>query len=178
MEEMKMYSLTADEKVSGVMIYTQGMLVRGDAVTKEHSRVSVWLRTMGAPEYIHLLKPQVVNLEGSAARTLSFSEMYLPTDQVIGFHLTPPAHDPMDFDETEMNRRIQPITVLVGTFVFNGAIRVSTQVDLGTSITSGRSIWMSIYDVKISNPLLPQMGEMQVPMLLVRPGQVGFGLKE
>jgi len=173
-----MYTLASDEKASGVMIYTQNLLVIGDAVTKQHNRVSVWLRTEGAPEYIHLLKPQVVNLAGGAARTLRFSELYLPTAQVIGFHLTPPDQDPMDYDETEMNRKMQPITVLVGTFIFNGAIRISTLVDLGTSITYSRSVWMSIYNVRISNPLLPQMGEVQVPMLVVRPGQVGFGLVE
>jgi len=171
-----MYTLASDEKASGVMIYTQNTLVRGEAVTKQSNRVSVWLRTEGAPEYIHLLKPQVINLNGSAARKLSYSEMYLPTAQIIGFHLTPPAHDPLDYDESEKNCKMQPITVLVGTFVFNGAIRISTQVDLGTSITSGRSVWMSIYDVKISNPQLPEMGEVQVPMLVVRPGQVGFAL--
>jgi hypothetical protein len=95
---------------------------------------------------------------------------------VIGFHLTPPAHDPLDYDEIEKNRKMQPVTVLVGTFIFNGAIRISTLVDLGTSITSARTVWMSIYNVKISNPQLPQMGEVQVPMLVVRPGQVGFAL--
>jgi hypothetical protein len=171
-----MYTLASDEKASGVMIYTQNTLVRGDAVTKQSNRVSVWLRTEGAPDYIHLLKPQVINLSGSAAKMLSYSEMYLSTALVIGFHLTPPAHDPLDYDETEKNRKMQPISVLVGTFVFNGRIRISTLVDIGTSITSGRSVWMSIYDVKISNPQLPQMGEVQVPMLVVRPGQVGFGL--
>jgi len=102
--------------------------------------------------------------------------MYLPTGQIIGFHLTPPARDPLDYDETEKNRRMQPVTVLIGTFVFNGAIRISAQVDLGTSITSAHTIWMSIYNVRISNPQLEQMGEIQVPMLLVRPEQVGFGL--
>jgi hypothetical protein len=171
-----MYTLASDEKTSGVMVYTQNMLVRGDVVTKHHSRVSVWLRTDGAPEFLHLLKPQVVNLAGNSVRAASLAEIYLPTAQVIGFHLTPPAQDPLDYDETEKNRKMQPVSVLVGTFVFNGAIRISTQVDLGTSIASGRLVWMSIYDLKISNPLLPQMGEVQVPMVLVRPGQVGFGL--
>jgi hypothetical protein len=106
----------------------------------------------------------------------TYSEMYLPTSEVISFHLTPPAHDPMDYDETEKNRFMQPISVLVGSFVFNGAVRVSTQVDLGTSIVSGRAIWMSIYDVKITNPHLPQMGEVQVPMLVVKPRQVCFAM--
>jgi hypothetical protein len=171
-----MYSLASDEKASGVMVYTQNMLIRGDAITKQNNRVSVWLRTEGAPEYFHILRPQIVNLAGHTPRTLSFAEMHFPTSQVIGFHLTPPAQDPMDYDETEKNRSMQPVSVLVGTFIFNGAIRISTLVDLGTSITSSRSVWMSIYNVKISNPLLPQMGEMQVPMLVVRPGQVGFAL--
>jgi hypothetical protein len=171
-----MYTLASDEKAAGVMVYTQNMLIRGDAVTKQNNRVSVWLRTEGAPDYMHLLNAQVVNLAGNAPKTVSFSEMHLPTVQVIGFHLTPPAHDPLDYDETEKNRRMQPITLLVGTFHFNGLIRISTLVDLGTSITSGRSVWLSVYDVKVTNPLLPQMGEVRVPMLVVRPGQVGFGL--
>ena len=171
-----MYTLSSDEKASRVMIYTQNTLVRGEVVTKQSNRVSVWLRTEGAPDYFHLLRLQVVNLCGSEARMLSYSEMFLPTAQVIGFHLTPPAHDPLDYDESEKNRKMQPVTVLVGTFIFNGAIRISTQVDLGTSITSARTVWMSIYNVKISNSQLPQMGEVQVPMLVVRPGQVGFGL--
>ncbi len=171
-----MYTLASDEKASAVMIYTQNTLIYGEAVTKQSSRVSVWLRTEGAPEYIHLLRPQVVNLSGSAVRVLSYSEMYVPTAQIIGLHLTPPASDPPDYDESEKNRKMQPVSVLVGTFIFNGAIRISTQVDLGTSITSGRTVWMSIYDVKITNPQLPQMGEMHVPMLVARPGQAGFAL--
>jgi hypothetical protein len=171
-----MYTLASDEKASGVMIYTQNTLIRGEAVTKQSIRVSVWLRMEGAPDYIHLLNPQVVHLSGSAVKSLSYSEMYVPAGQIIGFHLTPPACDPLDYDTTERNRKMQPITVLVGTFIFSGVIRISTQVDLGTSISSGRATWMSIYDVKISNPYLPQMGEVRVPMLVVRPGQVGFAL--
>lgn len=171
-----MYPLASDEKASPVMIYTQNTLIHGEAVTKQSSRVSVWLRTEGAPEYIHLLKPQVVNLSGSAIKVLSYSELYVPSSQIIGLHLTPPASDPLDYDETEKNRKMQPVSVLVGTFIFNGSIRISTQVDLGTSITSGRSVWMSIYEVRITNPLLPQMGEVHVPMMLVRPRQAGFAL--
>ena len=171
-----MYTLASDEKAVGVMIYTQNTLVRGEAVTKQSSRVSVWLRTDGAPEYIHLLKPQVIYLGGNAVRMQNYSEMYLPSIRINAFHLTPPAHDPLDYDETEQNRKMQPITVLIDTFVFDGTIRISTQVDLGTSIEFGRTVWMSIYDVRISNPQLPQMGELQVPMLVVRPGQVSFAL--
>jgi hypothetical protein len=127
---------------------------------------------------MHLLRPQVLNLSGSATKMLTYSELYIPTSEIIGFHLTPPAHDPLDYDESEMNRRMQPVSILVGGFIFNGAIRVSSQVDLGTSIISGRAVWMSIYTVKISSPYLPQMEEVQVPMLLVKPSKVNFALNE
>jgi hypothetical protein len=127
---------------------------------------------------MHLLRPRVLNLSGNATKMLTFSELYIPVPEIIGFHLTPPAHDPLDYDESEMNRRMQPVSVLVGGFVFNGAIRVSTQVDLGTSIISSRAVWMSIYNVKISSSYLPQMGEVQVPMLLVRPSKVNFALND
>ena len=173
-----MYTLTPEEKATPVMIYTRNTLIHGEVVTMESIRVSVWLRTEGSPEYMHLLRPRVLNLSGNATKMLTFSELYIPVPEMIGFHLTPPAHDPLDYDESEMNRRMQPVSVLVGGFVFNGAIRVSTQVDLGTSIISGRAVWMSIYNAKISSSYLPQMGEVQVPMLLVRPSKVNFALND
>ncbi len=170
-----MYTPTADEKTTPVMLYTQNTLVRGEVITKQHIRVSIWLRTEGAPEYMHLLKLQVIHLNTTPAKALSYGEAYLPTSQVIGFHMAPPAKDPPDYDETEKNRVMQPLVALVGSFVIAGSLRVSTQVDIGTSIVSNSRIsWLSLYDVKVSNPNLPQMGEMPVPMLLVRPSQVGF----
>jgi hypothetical protein len=173
-----MYTLTSEEKSTPVMVYTQSLLIRGDVVTKSHIRVSVWLRTEGAPEYLHMLNPQVIFLNASPARAFTFKEIYWPTSQVIAFHLTPPAKDTMDYDETEKNRIMQPLSILVGTFIMNAALRVSTQVDIGTNITSNtRVTWLSLYDAKVSNPNLPQMGELPVPMLLTRPSQIGFGLQ-
>jgi len=171
-----MYTLGPEEKASPVMVYTQTRLIRGDVVTRQQVRVSTWLRTEGAPEFMHILKPQVQDLVGSAVKTTNYSELYQPTSEVIGFHLAPPAHDLMDFDESEMNRALQPVSVLVGGFVFTGNLRVSTQVDLGTSIASGRAVWMSIYNVTVTSPHLPQMGEVRVPFLVVRPHEVVFAL--
>jgi len=172
-----MYTLTPDEKTTPVMAYTHGMLVRGEVVTKQSVRVSVWLRTEGAPEYLHFVKPQVILMTTSPVRVLSYGEMYLPASQVVAFHLTPPGKDPMDYDETEKNRVLQPITVLVGAFVINGGLRVSTQVNIGTSIASfARVPWLSVYEAKVSSASLPQMGEMPIPLLLVRPAQVSFNL--
>jgi hypothetical protein len=39
-----------------------------------------------------------------------------------------------------------------------------------------RVSWMSVYDVQITNPQLPQMAPLQVPMMLVNPNRVGYAL--
>ena len=47
------------------MLYTQDTLVRGDVVTTPNvHRVNIWLRTDGAPKYMHILKPQVIVFGG------------------------------------------------------------------------------------------------------------------
>jgi hypothetical protein len=38
-----------------------------------------------------------------------------------------------------------------------------------------RTSWLSVYDVEISNPLLPQF-LLQVPMMLVNPAHVSLGV--
>lgn len=170
-----MKPLASDEKTALVMIYTQNSLVRGEIIVKISLRVNIWLRTQGVPNYIHLHKPQVVSFGGAAPRTSSFSELYLPTVQVLGFHLAPPADEPLDYEASETNRMMQPLEVLIGAFLIKGKIRISTMTDMATSLDVSRATWMSVYDAEISNPLLPQFN-VQVPMLLVNPSQVSFGL--
>jgi hypothetical protein len=172
-----MYSPAQDEKTAALMLYSETGLVRGEAVVKESVRVSVWMRTDAAPEYIHMLNPQVIVANNSAVKVFTYSEIYFPAAHVLAYHLAPPANDPLDYDENEANRLMQPVTLMVGPFFMKGSIRISTKVDMGTSIASSRSVWMSLYETKISNPYLPQMGEIQVPMVLVRPNHVSFGLQ-
>jgi hypothetical protein len=173
-----MYILRPDEKTTPVMLYTQDALVRGEAVTKQTVfRVNIWLRTDGAPKYIHLLRPQVLVFGGSPVKPLLYSELYFPTSQVIGFHTLPPTDEPLDYDPDEANRMMEPVEALVGTFVMKGKIRISTQTELGTSLEVARVTWMSVYETEITNPYLPQMPPLHVPMVLVNPNEVAFGVK-
>lgn len=170
-----MYTPTADEKTTPVMIYTHDTLVRGEVVTKENVlRVNIWLRTEGAPKYMHVLKPQMLVFGGSPVKALSYSEIYFPTSQVIGFHTLPPVNEALDYDPNEMNRMMQSVDVKVGTFLMKGKIRVSTQTDVGSSLEVARVAWMSLYDVEVVNPYLSQMSPIRVPMVLVNPLHVSF----
>jgi hypothetical protein len=172
-----MYILRPDERTTPVMLYSQASVVRGEVVVKESvHRVNIWLRTDGAPKYMHLLKPQVLVFGGSPVKALSYSEMFYPTSQLIAFHSLPPIEEPLDYDVSETNRMMEPVDVIVGTFMMKGNIRVSTQTEVGVSLEMAGVSWMSIYDVSISNPYLPQMATIQVPMVLVSPTHVAYGL--
>jgi hypothetical protein len=172
-----MYVLRPDEKTTPVMLYTHDTLVRGEAVSKQNvQRVNIWLRSDGVPKHMHILKPQVIVFGGTPVKPLSFSEIFFPTSQLIAFHTLPPTDEPLDYDPTEANRVMQDVQALVGTFVVRGKIRISAQTELATSLEVARVSWMSIYEAEIANPYLPQMPLMQVPMMLVKPEEVAFGV--
>jgi hypothetical protein len=172
-----MYILRPDEKTTPVMLYTQHSVVRGELVTTQSVlRVNIWLRTNGAPKYMHVLKPQVLVFGGSPVKALSYSEVFFPTSEAIAFHTLPPTDEALDYDPNEANRTMEAIDLLVGTFTMKGKIRISTQTEISSSLEMARVSWQSIYDVAITNPYLPQMTALQVPMILVNPNHVSFAL--
>ena len=172
-----MYILRPDEKTVPVMLYAHTSVIRGEAVLKQNSpRVNIWLRTDGAPRYMHILKPQVLVFGGSPVKALSYAEMYFPTSEAIAFHPLPPLEEPLDYDPSEADRKMEVVEMLVGTFVMKGNIRISTHMEVATSLEAARVSWLSVYDVWISNPYLPQMPALQVPMVLVNPAHVSFGV--
>ena len=174
-----MYILRPDERTTPVMMYTRDSLVRGEVVTKESIvRVNIWLRTDGVPKYMHLLKAQILVFGGSPVKALSYSQIYFPTTDLIAFHTLPPADEPLDYDPGEPNRMMEPVEMLVGTFLMKGQIRISSQTEVGVSLEMARVAWMSLYDAVITNPYLPQMPPMHVPMVLVNPSHVAFGIQE
>jgi hypothetical protein len=170
-----MRALTPDEKLVTVMVYTRNMLVRGDLIARESMRVSIWLRTQGVPNYIHLMNAQSLVFGGGTPRSLSYSEIYIPVEEVICFHMAPPAADPLDYDTSETNRAIASVTALVGTFTIKAKIRYSSQIELGASLDVMRTSWLSLYEAEITNPYIPQFN-VQVPMLLVSAKTVSFGI--
>lgn len=120
-----MYTLADDEKTTLVMIYTKDALIRGEVVTKTSVMVvSRWLRTDSAPNYIHLLRAQALYFGGAGIKTFNFAEMYVPTNEVIAFHLAPPAADPLDYEPNEPNRIMEDVTLIVGAFLFKGKVRI------------------------------------------------------
>jgi hypothetical protein len=174
-----MYILRPDERTTPVILYTKESVVRGDVVTKESvHRVNIWLRSDGVPKYLHLLKAQVLVFGGGTGKPLSYPEIYFPSTELIALHTLPPTEEPLDYDPNEANRMMVDVEVLVGTFLMKGKIRISAQTELGVSLEVARVLWMSLYDVAITNPHLPQMQLLKVPMVLVNPAHAAFAITE
>ena len=172
-----MYTLAPDEKMTTVILYSNDSLIRGDLVTKESTRVSIWLRMHGQVNYVHLQKPQVLMFGGPQTKSLAYEEMYFPISQIIGFHIAPPGEEPLDYDADEPNRAMHDVNLLLGCFALKGKLRISTHTDFATTIEVAHTGWLSVYDAEIVSPFVPQMPAIQTPMLLVNPMFISFGVQ-
>jgi len=163
------YNLAPDEKSAPVMAYTETSMVWGDVIVKEVIRVSTWLRTSMIPDHLHLLNARSLLITGgNPARAAFFKELHLPTAQIIAFHLIPPAKDPPDYDPNEPNRKLEPVTLLVGPFRLDGNLRLAGKANLAKYIDISHELYTSLYDVEISYPGLPSLGTVRVPFMLAR----------
>lgn len=163
------YTLAADEKSANVMVYTAGAIYWGEVVVKEIVRVSIWLRTNSAPSRVWLFNGRAVQ-SGivPTPRPTPFQEMYIATSQILMFHMIPPSRDPLDYDPSEPNRRMQPISVLVNNFRVDGLLRLSARSDLASYFEVNRESFTSIYDAKITSLNNPAFGTISVPYVIVR----------
>jgi hypothetical protein len=174
-EAKKPLVLAEGEKSSLIMAYCPPSLVRGEVVTAQAVRVSTWLRTPAAPEYLQIHNAQVLLQAASGpAQSYFFTEYHLPTSQIYAYHLVPPAADPVDYDPSEPNRKMEAVTVLVGGFKFNGNLRMASLTELSKYLNLSHETFVSIYDIEITNPGIPGMGLIHVPMALIRNRAVSF----
>ena len=157
------------QKFFNKKVYETGYPVRKDLALWDRSTASQHLGVTDG-------SPVVLVFGGSPVKALSYSELYFPTAQMIAFHTLPPTEESLDYDASEADRKMEAVDLVVGTFVMKGQIRISTHTELDTTLESARVSWISVYEVSITNPYLPQMPALQVPMVLVNPGHVAFGL--
>lgn len=171
-----MYTPAPDEKTAALMLYTQDGLLRGQVVVKSAlSRVSTWLRTNSAPEFLHLLDVHNLSFSGGASRQSHYNELYLPIQQVIAYHLADGFSEPLDYDSSETNRLPVAVSLHVGTFLINGSLRVSSNSTVGTHLEASHSPWISLYDLSVTNPNMPGM-QVKSPLALFNPSRVIIGL--
>jgi hypothetical protein len=174
--EIIMYTLAPDEKVTTVLVYSPNKLIHGDLVTKKDARVGIWLRMQDLPNYLHLLNTEVLFFGGTPHKSLKYDEYYFPISRIIAFHLAPGSSEPLDYDPETPNRAMVDVDMIIGAFMLKGSVRMSTHADFTRMIEISHTTWFSVYDADINNPFLPEMPTIHVPMVLVNPTQVSFGM--
>lgn len=174
-ETNHLYTLGPEDKSTQVMAYTASSLLLGEVVTKKVIRVSTWLRTPMMPQYITLYGVQLFDFSVSGnPHPMTFKELYLPSSQVIAFHIRPPACDPLDYEPNEPMRKMEPVTALVGPFRFDGSVRMSTQTNLGSYLEVVKEVFTSMYDIQINPIHSPTIKPFEVQYALLRRDLVCF----
>jgi len=163
------YRLGPDEKMNQVMIYTADSLLWGDLVVKSIIRVSTWLRTSAVPDWLTLYNASLlITNQGVNAKAVNFTEMHVPVAQINAIHLIPPAQDPIDYDPTEINRRMEPVNAVFGSFVVKGNLRISTNATLKKFIELTHESFTAVYDDEVTSLTLQNFGSVKIPYILVR----------
>lgn len=175
----KSYTLAVDEKATPAMVYTPTSLAWGDMITKELVRVKTWLRTNMAPIYLSLCDARVLQIVGgaAAARPWAFAEYHVPTSHAIAFHLLPPAPELLEPDPLEPNRKMEPVTALVGLFRFDGFAQMASMSRLGGYLDATKETFLPLYAVEVSHPAVPSLGMMRIPYVLVRQEMAMFAAR-
>ena len=161
--------LKNDEKCVAVMAYTATSICMGDVILKEKLRGSTWLRTNAAPDNVFIYNARVLNvINNGTAKQLLFPEIHISVAQINIFHLVPPTQDPLDYDVNEPNRKMESISILCDTFRIDGLMRMSNQATLAKYVEVTREPFTSLYNAEISCLLLPALGIIKVPYVIVR----------
>jgi len=168
-QEKKSYSIDEDEKVTSVMVYTDTHLFLGDVILKKAIKVSLWLPPPAIPQFIHLHNCNLVLLNSVPPNnTLTLHETFIPISHVIGFHIKPPAHDPLDYDPNTTNRKMEPVSAIIGHFRMDGYLRMSTQTSIDKFLDVSKELFISLYDVDISQIKQDINQNFHVPFVLAR----------
>ncbi len=164
-----LYTLQPDEKATMVMVYTDSYLYWGEVITKERIRVSTWFRTNAAPDNLCIYNGMAL-LPGSSGplKPINYPEVHIPMERVIAFHMLPPSCDPVDYDASESNRKMENVVALVGQFRLDGKLRMATQMNLEKYFEIARETFTALYNVTVSHPGMPQFNLPKVPFVLVR----------
>jgi len=169
------YALTQDDKTTPIMIYTPQKLIWGNLISKQVIRVSTWLQSDMAPKYLSIADAQTLVFgAGSSTATLKFPILYIETNLIRAYHIMPPTDESPYYEENEPNRKMEPVTAMVGVFRLDGAIRMAVQSDIHTYLGVSKGDFLPIHDISMTCPVLPAIKGIRAPFGLIRQADAIF----
>ena len=147
------------------MVYTSQGIIWGKLPHSELIQASRILLGVTIPEYVYLVEAQALFLEPNfAAKPVRHSQMMVPTNTVLGFNLMPPQKDQLDYDPTEPNRKMSPVTLYMGPLVVKGNLRISEITNVKTTVEVTKADFITLYDIEVSHPNNPKMSPIRSNM--------------
>ena len=128
------------------------------------------------PDFITLNNAQLSFSHGNAlTKPIKYTELHIPFWSIHGYHLMPPHKAQLDYDPSEQNRIMAPITIHVGAFLFLANFRIATQASIKTILDVAKADFLVVYDAEISHPGNQNMKPIQVNFALVNRTSSIFG---
>ncbi|GAB4496900.1 MAG: hypothetical protein OHK0052_07520 [Anaerolineales bacterium] len=164
-----LYKLSPDEEILHYMVYTADNLFMGDLISKKTIRISTFVRTPMAPKYLVLYDAKVLSLDAKpGTRPAAFPLIHVPLASVLAMHPRPPAAEPIDYDQSEANRKFEQASLLVGPLRFDGKFRMSIRTNVTQYLDVTKEPFISLYEATITSMVHQEMGIIQSAMITVR----------
>lgn len=167
-----------NDKLTATMFYTTNSMIWGQVLSKKPIRVSTWLLTDMAPNYLTIYDAQALIIGGHKPVSLKFPVLHLQIFNVNAYHLIPPASEPPDYDPDEPNRKMVPTTAIIEHFRFDGFTRMAAFSNANNYLAAAKAEFVPIYDARMTCPLVPSIKGVQTPMVLLRQHRVMFAMEE
>jgi len=133
-----------------MMVYTSQGLFWGRLPHSSGIQPSRILLGVTIPEYLALIEGQAMFMEQNfIGKPIKHERLLLPTSTVLGYHLMPPMEDVLDYDPTEPNRKMEPITLYMKALKVTGSIRMSAVTDAKTTLEVMKADFITLYDLEI-----------------------------
>ena len=167
--------LQPGEVTTSMMFYTTNGLIWGDIVHHESILATRILTGVTIPEFLTIYNAQIMFSQMNyIGKPIKRKEVYLPANQVMLYHLTPPQEDQLDYDPTEPNRKMSAVNFFTPPFTVNGEMRISEVTTVKTNLEVLKAEFIAFYNLEITHANNPNMKPIRTNMGYVRTKQSIF----
>lgn len=160
--------LDPTDRLVRMAVYFPGWMLVGQQIQKQAVRPSMWLRTVGLPDFVSFYDvTRVAFSDGGVPVVEEMLEITIALSQILAMHVLPPSTEVAEFDPSEQNRKFAPVRALTGPFRFEGSLRLPQHLTVGRQLSIYRDVYIPMYDLEVF-PEVPQVGALRAPIALVR----------
>ena len=158
-------SLRSGETSTAMMFYTANSLIWGNLIHHEEILPSRILVGITIPEFVSIYQAKILfTQQNFISKPIPHSEIHIPSNKIIGYHLMPPQIDQIDYDKTEPNRKMEPIAAYLGAFTLRGLIRISEVTTVKSNLEVLKAEFITLYDLEICHSHKTEMSAIRTNM--------------